>query len=116
MRPTTGSQKFARSVSGEHLRADITVGVTQESADSPQISQCRHAVLTIQTTDAFGTPTTGHVVYDRLLCRIVNGVFAENELEGALIVAQRYNSDPNSPQDMSPNGEALGLTYPDGRA
>ena len=54
----------------------------------------------------------GYVVYDRLLNRIVNGVFY-GDPESALEVARMYNEDLDSPQDTAPNGLALGLIYPE---
>lgn len=100
-RPTTNSQRF-HDINNQ-LRATIDVCITRER-EAPSIKECRFAVLQLHNE--------GHVVYDRLLCRIVNGVFYGDQ-EGALDVAQLYNKDPNSPQDMAPNGLALGLIYPE---
>ena len=86
-----------------HFKAFIDVCVTDER-DAPSISACRYAALPL---------ADGWVVYDRLLSRIVNGTFyGEGAAESALAVAQSYNEDPTSSQDMSPNGLALGLQYP----
>lgn len=97
--PTTADQKLYE-VNGR-LKAEIDVYVTPEG--TPSIKTCRHAVLPLGNT--------GYVVYDRLLSRIVNGVFYETP-EVALEVAQSYNNDPGALQNMAPNGEALGLIYP----
>ena len=83
-------------------KAEIDVHITHEKG-APSIKECRHAVLQIKSG--------GYVVYDRLLCRIVNGVFWGKEVESALEVARLYNQGHGNP-DMSPNGLALGLIYP----
>jgi hypothetical protein len=101
-RPTTKDQRFY-DISNQ-LRATIDVYITRER-EAPSIKECRFAVLQLKNKGE------GYVVYDRLLCRIVNGVF--RDLPGALGVAELYNKDPNSPQDMAPNGLALGLIYPE---
>lgn len=98
----TSDQKFYQV--DTQLKAEIDVCLTRESPNVPSIKACRHAVLQVKNKG------NGYVVYDRLLCRIVNGVFYS--LESALEVAQAYNNDPDSPQDMAPNGIALGLHYP----
>jgi|SRR6266568_4239779 len=103
MNMKTEDQKFYR-VDGQ-LKAEIDVYITHESASNPSIKDCRHAVLPLKNEGL------GYVVYDRLLCRIVNGVYYN--LEMALGAAQSYNEYPDSPQDMSPNGDALGLRYPE---
>jgi hypothetical protein len=104
---TTGQRLYRV---GEQLRADIAVYPTaQEDAPAPSMSECRHAVLAIHNVTMEGGP--GYVVYDRLLSRLVNGVFYT--LEDALRVAQYYNKDEGAPQDMAPNGDALGLVYPE---
>lgn len=101
-RPTTNNQRFFDI--NNQLRATIDVCITRER-EAPSIKECRFAVLQLKNEGE------GYVVYDRLLCRIVNGVF--RDLPGALGVAELYNKDPNSPQDMAPNGLALGLIYPE---
>ena len=98
-RMETRDQKFFKD--GNGLKATIDVDITHEAEDGPSLRECRHAVLQL---------SEGYVVYDRWLSRIVNGVFMF--WEDALGVALRYNEDPGSPQDMAPNGLALGLTYP----
>jgi hypothetical protein len=108
LRSTTQNQEFFYE--DGRLRATIDVEITQER-DAPSIKACRHAVLTIVTRDNKGDEIHAHVIYDRLLCRIINGVFDE-DLVGTLRVAHLYNIDPNSGQDMNPNGLALGLHYP----
>jgi hypothetical protein len=85
------------------LRAEIDVYLTRKHESEPQIKDCRFAALPVRDK------TVGWAIYDRLLCRIVNGVFAR--LEDALGVAQLYNDGYGAP-DMSPNGAALGLRYP----
>lgn len=87
------------------MKAEIDVCFTHEYGDVPSIEECRFAVLQIKNKG------NGYVTYDRLLNRIVNGVFYDS-LEGALASAEHYNEDPDAPQDMSPNGAALGLKYP----
>jgi hypothetical protein len=99
----TRNQKFYQV--GAQLKAEIDVYLTHEGHNVPSIEDCRHAVLQVKNKG------NGYVVYDRLLCRIVNGVFYGSP-ESALEVAQAYNDDQDSPQDMAPNGDALGLQYP----
>jgi len=91
-------------------KAEIDVYLTDER-EAPSIKECRHAVLCIKTKDTKGEDTDGYVVYDRLLNRIVNGVFAEDS-ESALYVAKLYNEGQGR-LDMAPNGYALGLIYPE---
>lgn len=88
---------------GGQWKAEIDVHLTRER-EAPSIKECRFAVLQIKSG--------GYVVYDRLLNRIVNGVFWGKEVESALEVAQLYNEGQGNP-DMSPNGLALGLIYPE---
>lgn len=92
------------------LKAEIDVFHTYER-EAPSIEDCRHAVLCVRTKDRKGKDTNGYVVYDRLLNRIVNGVFWGKDPESALQVAQWYN-ERQGRVDMSPNGLALGLIYP----
>lgn len=112
--PTTTDQKFY-TVNGQQ-KAEIDVCLGEENKGDPSIRECRHAVLPIDN---------GYVIYDRLLNRIVNGTFyryregevnpygeAGDELEHLLELAQDYNINPRAPQDMAPNGRALGLKYP----
>lgn len=88
------------------LKAEIDVYLTREKEDAPSIAECRYAVLQVKNKG------NGYVIYDRLLCRIVNGVYYM-PLEEVLRCAQLYNEYPEySPGDMSPNGRALGLFYP----
>lgn len=112
---TTADQKFYRD--GKRFMAEIEVEVTDERIDEypeiPPIAQCRHAALEVRTTDTRGESTSAYVTYDRLLCRIVNGAYAC--LEDALLSAQSYNERASAPQDMAPNGLALGLRYPEVR-
>ena len=98
----TSDQKFYEV--NRHLKAEIDVYITRED-NAPSIKECRHAVLQIKNKG------NGYVVYDRLLCRIVNGVYYGSR-EQALECAQSYNEYADSPQDMSPNVLALGLFYP----
>lgn len=95
---------------GEQIKAEIEVTLTHENVEGeprpPSIADCRHAVLTIKNTGGIG-----YVVYDRLLCRIVDGVYYGSP-DAALEVAQHFNESESSPWDMAPNGRALGLTYP----
>jgi len=86
------------------MKAEIDVHITRER-EAPSIKECRYAVLPLQKQKS-----CSYVVYDRLLNRIVNGVFF-GDLEGVLEVAQLYNDGLGNP-DMSPNGLALGLIYP----
>ncbi len=90
------------------LKVEIDVYLTREKS-YPSIAECRYAALQLKNKG------DGYVVYDRLLCRIVNGVFySEGALEAALGVAAIYNEGRGNP-DMCPNGVALGLVYPKGR-
>lgn len=86
---------------GRQMKAEIDVYYTNER-DAPPIGKCRYAAL--------GIKGGGYVVYDRLLNRIVNGVFLYSS--DALHVAKSYN-EGNGMEDMSPNGFALGLIYPE---
>lgn len=93
-----------------HFKAFIDACLTEER-EAPSVYECRFAALPLANE--------GWVVYDRLLARIVNGTFyggdggdQEDARESALAVAQSYNKNPASSQDMSPNGLALGLHYP----
>lgn len=104
MKITTNDQKLYK-VDGK-LKAEIDVYITREHGDAPSLKECRHAVLRVENKGG-----KGYVVYDRLLCRIVNGVFYMS-LEEVLECAQYYNENPDAPQDMIPNGVALGLIYP----
>lgn len=89
----------------DQLKAEIDVYLTRETQDAPSIKECRHAVLRINNKGQ------GYVIYDRLLCRIVNGVFYDS-VEAGLESARWYNEYSDAPQDMIPNGKALGLIYP----
>lgn len=90
----------------QQLRADIDIHLTRRFEEEPHLKECRYAALHLSNKG------NGWVVYDRLLCRIVNGVFyGRHALENTLEVAQLYN-DGHGSADMSPNGEALGLRYP----
>lgn len=82
------------------LRVEMDVYLTDE-VGGPSISECRYAVLSL---------ASGHVIYDRLLNRIVNGIFYTTA-EDIIQVARNYNRGNGTP-DMSPNGYALKLTYP----
>jgi len=91
------------------LKAEMDVHLTRER-EAPSIADCRYAVLPLRKQRS-----NSYVVYDRLLNRIVNGVFfgdGNGDLEGVLDVARLYNEGNGNP-DMSPNGLALGLIYPD---
>ncbi len=92
---------------GDQLKATIDVNLTRER-DAPSIKECRFAVLQVKNKGE------GYVVYDRLLNRIVNGVFY-GDVQSPLEVAQLYNQGLGNP-DMSPNGLALGLIYPEREA
>lgn len=108
MRKTTKDQKF--SIQDGSMRAEIDVYMTKEVASAPSIRSCRHAALTIQNVNSHDEVSIAYVVYDRLLCRIVSGIYRRSE--DALLSAKLYNEQPESPQEMAPNGYALGLTYP----
>jgi hypothetical protein len=69
-------------------------------SNTPHIRECRFAVLSL---------AKGYVVYDRLLSRIVDGVYTD--VNNALGVTELYNKGIGH-KDMSPNGDALGLRYP----
>jgi hypothetical protein len=101
--PETKDQKFYH-VNGQ-LKAEIDVCITHQEQNAPSVEKCRHAVIPLNNKDK------GYAVYDRFLCRIVNGVF--RHLEDALHCAQSYNEHPTASQDMCPNGDALGLVYPE---
>ena len=88
----------------DQLKVNMNVYLTRER-NAPSIQECRFAVLPLKEQRS-----ESYVVYDRLLNRIVNGVFF-GDLEGVLEVAQLYNEGLGNP-DMSPNGLALGLIYP----
>src|SRR5579859_5736060 len=105
----TQDQKFYE-IDGQ-LKAEIDVYVTPEDKGTPSMKECRHAVLRIKNFTTSGKDSTGYVIYDRLLCRIVNDVYYMS-LEEVLECAQQYNEDPGAPQNMPRNGAALGLIYP----
>ncbi len=90
---------------GKQLKAEIDVYYTRE-IDAPSIKECRYAVLPLPRQ----LDIESYVVYDRLLNRIVNGVFF-GDVEGVMRVAQLYNEGSGA-EDMCPNGLALGLIYP----
>ena len=96
---------------GAQRRAEIDVYITRENRGAPSIKDCRYAVLCVRAKGTADKDTSGYVVYDRLLNRIVNGVFWDTGAESALEVARLYNEGQGR-EDMSPNGEALGLIYP----
>ena len=110
LRKTTSDQRLYKR--GDEFKAEIDICPTDECAGDPSILRCRHAILTIQTVDNNGEITPGYVVYDRLLNRIVNGVFYGDSPDEVLQCAQAYNERADSPQDMAPNGIALNLKYP----
>src|SRR5690348_2657546 len=91
---------------GDQLKAEIDVYPTRER-QAPSIKECRYAVLPLPKQK----DTESYVVYDRLLNRIVNGVFF-GDVESVLSVARLYNKGQGNP-NMSPNGLALGLIYPE---
>jgi hypothetical protein len=88
------------------LRAEIQVEVHQYRNDPP-LHECRFAALQLHTKDK------GYVVYDRLLSRIVDGVYSGDEegLRSALAVAQLFNEGHLGRKD-SCGGSGLGLIYP----
>jgi hypothetical protein len=107
-RPMVTDQKLYK-VDGL-LKAEIDVDVTHidKDEDAPSIAECRHAVLQIKN----GSKRNAYVIYDRLLCRIVNGVYYM-PLQEVLECAQAYNDYPEySPENMAPYGSGLGLKYP----
>src|SRR5260370_431282 len=78
-RTTTKYQRFYQI--GDQLKADIDVYITCESIDehaTPSIAECRHAILQLKNKG------NGYVIYDRLLCRIVNGVYYHMPIEEIL--------------------------------
>lgn len=89
---------------GEQLRADIPVTIPAQCEGEPTIQECRYAVLPLANG--------GWVTYDRVLSRVVNGVWFIN-FENALDSARHYNTDPEAPADMNPSGAPLGLIFPD---
>jgi len=74
----------------------------QENAGTPNFLKARHAVLPI---------SNGYVVFDRVLGRIMNGVFYV--LDDALDGAARYNESEDYHLGMLPNADALGLLFPE---
>lgn len=102
---TTKKQKFYR-VNGQ-IKAVIDVYLTSDLDGTPSIAECRHAVLPL----AKRNQRNAYVIYDRLLNRIVDGVYYV-KLEAVLAIAQHYNEYEHARQDMSPNGAALDLFYP----
>lgn len=96
-----------------HVQVDIELAREREGADEPSIIACRHAVLTIQHQYTDGEKCLGYVVYDRLLNRIVDGVYAE--MHAALDVAHGMNQEERRGVYglfRAPNGVALNLQYP----
>lgn len=87
------------------VRAEIQVEVPHEG-EAPSLADCRYAALRLHNKG------NGYVVYDRLLSRIVDGVYyGDNALANALGVAE-WLSEGGKGRGSAPNGEALGLVYP----
>lgn len=95
---------------------EVDVVMTTPEKDAPTKHECRFAVLVL------GKPQTepgrpAHVIYDRVLNRIVDGVYY-GPPQDTLHVAQFFNEHPDraypdNPFMMrAPNGDALGLLYP----
>ena len=85
-----------------HVERDMVLA--EADAKGPSVMKCRYAVLPLAND--------GWVVYDRLLSRIVDGVYYINP-EGALGVARWFNESAEAAQDSQPpNGDAMGLIYP----
>lgn len=78
----------------------------------PPLDECRFAVLQIVPTHVEPSKTRAHyVIYDRLLNRIVDGVYWTT-LEDVLEIARHFNEHPDRGGERAPNGDALGLRYP----
>lgn len=92
------------------IRAEIDIEVPHEEEDAPSLGECRWAVLELGRT----APFNGHayVIYDRLLSRIVDGVYF-TPLAQVLTIVEEWNREPQYFGDhRAPNGAALGLHYP----
>lgn len=74
---------------------------TEKDDATPSIKDVRYAVLPLEPG--------AWVTYDRLLCRIVNGVwYAKGDAIANAALCCKFGSL----DDMSPSAEALGLLYP----
>lgn len=110
-------QVLEKSRDETRIQTVLEITMTREYEPSPSLAECRYGVLGIHDSKTTGEP--GYVVYDRLLSRIVDGVYYNQD--SALDVARLYNehSKPDGScastgtGDRSPNSIALGLIYPD---
>lgn len=92
------------------IRAEIDIEITHEDEDDPTFAECRWAVLEIRGTSTFNHHA--YVIYDRLLSRIVDGVYY-SPLIDVLAIVEDWNREPQYFGDhRAPNGAALGLHYP----
>lgn len=98
---TTKDQKIYRLAG--RWKAKIDIVLPHEEADTPSVQEYRHAVLPLHGEDRY-------IIFDRLLGRIVDGVYSI--LPEALAMAHHYNTNEHAAQDMTPNSAALGLIYP----
>ncbi len=88
------------------LRAEIQQEVAGKWKGEPSIADCRYAAMRLHNKG------NGYVVFDRLLCMIVDGVYYGDEsLTNALGVAQWLNEGGHGSHAPC-GGEALGLIYP----
>ncbi len=91
------------------VKVSYEMNLATPEYDAPRVTKCRHAVLTIL---AHGEPA--YVVYDRLLNRIIDGVY-HTSVEDTLEVVATFN-DPDYEwlrnDATAPNGDAMGLAYP----
>ncbi len=102
--------KLERRFGEQHLEALIDVVVTHSEAQSPSLSACRYAVLPLADQPNTTPERPPTVIYDRLLNRIVDGVYYM-PLDEVLEIARAYHV--SGWQDVrAPNGDALGLLYP----
>lgn len=93
----------ASSKYDRRLHVEFDPILAHGDANGPTLAQCRFAVLPL---------AHGWVVYDRLLSRIVDGVYYL-DTGAAMDVAEWFNSDGRAAEDSRPpNGDALGLLYP----
>lgn len=96
-----------------HFEVDVVLTAPEKNAPSKR--GCRFAVLPLGKLTEPGR--TASVIYDRVLNRIVDGVYYGNPVD-VLPTAQHFNEHPDraypdNPFLMrAPNGDALGLLYP----
>jgi|SRR5579862_916098 len=97
---------YKRPNKGHDVWVKVELQLELPHEREPSVSLCRFAALHLHNSG------DGYVVYDRVLSRIVDGVYYGEDAElRTLRVAQALN-ERGSPRWESCNGVALGLIYP----